>query len=126
MAEVKLNVYLKDKDSSEFKQVIGQINPNCPDAKLTELVNALNSLTTNKISEIWKVVEKYLAPDSDAVTEQDILDILNGTYTPVPDDDPVTENDIKLILEGNYTPVEDDDTWSPSDFVFITGGLKNE
>ena len=125
MAEVKLNVYLKDKDSGEFKQVICQVNPNCPDEKLVELVDSLNSLTTNKISEIWKVVERYLAPEDDPVTEQDILDILNGTYTPVPDDDPVTENDIKLILEGNYTPVPDTDTWSPSDFVFITGGIVN-
>ena len=125
MAIVKLNVLLKDKNSSEFKQVLTQINPNCPDAKLTELVTALNALTTNKISEIWKVVEKYLSPDEDPITPQDILDILNGTYTPVPDDDPVTDADIKLILEGRYTPAPDDDTWSPDDFVFIVGGFKH-
>ena len=123
MAEVKLNVYLKDKDGSEFKQVIGQVNPNCPDAKLTELVNSLNSLTTNKISEIWKVVEKYLSPDSDTITAADILEILNGTYTPAADDNPITDADIKLILEGNYTPAPDSDTWSPSDFVFIAGNI---
>lgn len=125
MATVKLNVFMKDKDSGEFKKVIGQVNPACTDAKLTEFVTALNSLTTNKISEIWKIVEKYLSPDDDPITPQDILDILNGDYIPVPDDDPVTDADIKLIVEGSYTPVPDDDTWSPDDFVFIVGGFKH-
>ncbi len=126
MAIVKLTVLMKDKNNSEFKQVLSQINPTCADAKLAELVTALNSLTTNKISEIWKVVEKYLSPDDDAITPQEILDILNGDYSPVPDDNPVTDEEIRLILEGNYQPVEDEDSWSPDDFVFLAGGLKNE
>jgi len=119
MATVKLNVYLKDKNNGDFKQVLAQINPTCPDAKLVEFVNALNSLTTNKISEIWKAVEKYLTPDDDDfVTAEDIQKILQGTYTPVADDDPVTADDVQLILTGNYTPVPDADSWSADDFQF--------
>ena len=117
MAEVRLNVYLKDRNSDEFKQVLAQINPNCPDEKLTELVTALNSLTTNQVKEVWKVVEKYLE-DDDFVSVEEVRKILRGEYVPVEVDDPITRDDVQLILTGNYTPEPDSDTWSADDFIF--------
>lgn len=118
MATVRLNVYMKDKQSDQLKKIIGQVNPNCSDQKLLETVTALNNLTTNTISEVWKAVEKNLLPQEDDVTVEDIQSILDGDFSPLPDDDPVSESDVLLILEGNFEPIPDEDTWSADDFVF--------
>ena len=119
MAEVRLNVFFKDRQSKEFKQVLSQINPNASDDKLRELVDALNSLTTNQVKEVWRAVEDYLQlEDDDFVTVEDIKKILAGTYQPVAEDNPVTDADIQVILSGRYSPVADDDSWSADDFVF--------
>ena len=116
MAKVKLQIELKDSGGEDFKTILGYINPNCADDKLREFADSLNNLTTNRVVDVFKIVEKFLsevAPD-DEITAQDLLQILQGQYTPI--DDQFTDNDINLILQGQYSPV--DDEFTDSDFVF--------
>ena len=83
---------------------------------MRELVTSLNSLTTNKVTDIFKIVEKFLsevAPD-DEISVAELSAILRGDY--VPKDDEFTNSDINSILQGTYQPVDDD--FSDSDFIF--------
>ena len=117
MAEVSLNILCKDKKGEEFKQILSYINPNCSADKLRSFAENLNSLTTNKITDIFKVVEKFLSESSadEEISIQELQEILNETYAPTSDDN-FTNADFAPIFEGNYNPV--DDEFSDADFIF--------
>lgn len=118
MAKVKLQISYKDQSGEAFKQILAYINPDCDDANLADFVAKLNSLTTNKVDEVLKIVQKFLSENnSDTITLEEMQAILNGTFQP-DDDEVFTATEINSILDGTFTPIEDDDTWSEEDFKF--------
>lgn len=109
MAKVELKVSYKNKTGDAFQQVIGHINPDTPDDDLVAMVNQLNSLTTNTVQEILKIIVKWLNDTGEKYVDLGTLrDIVNGVYVEITDDDPITEQELQDILDGNYSPVDDD------------------
>ena len=52
----------------------------------------------------------------DEITVEELLTILNGTFTPFAVDDEITDADIQKVLNQTYSPV--DDEFSNTDFIF--------
>ena len=95
MAKVKLKILFQDNHGEDFKKVLSYINPDCDDDKLSELVRDLNNLTTNKVKDIHKIVEKFLSSgDEGDITDAELLEILRGDFIPAEVDDPITDADI--------------------------------
>ena len=109
MANVELKISYKNKTGDAFQQVIGYINPDTPDNELVTMVNQLNSLTTNSVQEILKIVVKWLSNTGETYVDIPTLRrIISGDYVELADDTPITEPELKDIIEGRYTPVSDD------------------
>lgn len=118
---IKIIVWYRDVDRKSFKRTLRYVNPEASDSTVLQCVHNLNSLTTNTVEEVFKVVDQYLIDDAiyeddSFVSAQDVQDILSGDYNPASDDDPITEQDLLDILSGDYTPVDND--FSADDFVF--------
>ena len=112
-------MHFKDQDGDTFKKVLSYINPNCDNATLRNFVDQLNGLTTNKLEEVFKIVEKFLSDSGEEyISVEDIKKILDGNFSPATDDNPVTSSEIENMLDGEYSPVEDDDAMNADDFIF--------
>ena len=119
MADVKIKMHFKDQDGGKFKQILSYINPNCDNATLRNFVDSLNGLTTNRLEEVFKIVEKFLSDSGEEyISVEDIEKILDGDFTPSADDNPISSDDLQDILDENFTPAEDDDPLVEDDFIF--------
>ena len=120
---VKLQIYYKSADGKKFQRILRYINPSASNSDLKNFVDELNKLTTNEVTEIFKIINRYLDDepvysDDTFISAQDLSQIFNGTFKPAFDDDPISTSDFGLILSGTFQPVADDDSLSASDFIF--------
>ena len=119
LADVKIQMQFKGQDGETFKKILSYINPNCDNATLRNFVDSLNGLTTNRLEDVFKIVEKFLSDSGEEyISVEDIKKILDGDFTPSADDNPISSDDLQDILDGEFTPAEDDNPLDDDDFIF--------
>ena len=120
---VKVNFYYLAQDGFTYKKTLSYMNPNASDETILQFVQKLNDLTTNKLGDVYKVVNDFLdhsetviQEDDELITAEEIQEIMSGDFVEVYDADGITQIEINSILDGNYQPVEDSDEISQEFF----------
>lgn len=120
---VKVNFYYLAQDGQTYKKTLSYVNPNVSDEVILQFVQKLNGLTTNKLGDVYKVVNDFLdqsetviQEDDELISAEEIQKILHGDFVEVYDSDGITEIEINSILNGTYTPTPDSDEISQEFF----------